>query len=534
MAQETILQRIYAQRKLDVTAAKASVSEDELRAIINDPATCFPLIDFPARLRKSINTPSSKMALLAEVKRASPSKGDIAKNTDAADQAWAYARGGADAISVLTEPTWFKGGLADMRAVRHMLGRNMTEATRPAVLRKDFIFDSYQLLEARAYGADTVLLIVKMLDDGSIEELLRESRALGMEPLVEVNNAEEMERALRLGSRVIGVNNRNLNDFQVDLHTTSNLVSMVPPDVILIALSGISCREDVAAYEPMGVGAVLVGEALMRASDPRVFVNELLGRDAAGQKELATCAHQSKVKICGLRSVEAAVCAARAGADLLGMIYVDGAKRKITTELGQSIRQAVNVAMGMVPGSTTKPQPVDEGGDVAGALLAIRRPALVGVFQNQRVEDVNMVAQIVGLDFVQLHGEETEDLASSVCVPVIKVVHVGKASAREDVIGQVQRWANAKNVALVLLDTMSATGQQGGSGEAFDWTIAEECRALGLRFVLAGGLSPQSVADAATKVQPYAVDVSSGVETDGAKDFSKIASFVANAKGWTQ
>ncbi|MCA9825030.1 MAG: indole-3-glycerol-phosphate synthase, partial [Dehalococcoidia bacterium] len=149
---------------------------------------------------------------------------------------------------------------------------------RPAILRKDFIFDPYQVYEARRSGADSLLLIVAILDDSALAELLALSRELGMEPLVEVNNSEEMERAMGVGARLVGINNRDLRDFNVDLGTTERLATLARKDVLLAALSGISSHEDVERFRAAGAGAVLVGEALMRAEDPAARVRELVGR----------------------------------------------------------------------------------------------------------------------------------------------------------------------------------------------------------------------------------------------------------------
>jgi anthranilate synthase / indole-3-glycerol phosphate synthase / phosphoribosylanthranilate isomerase len=263
----TILDTIIARRETDVRAAKSAVPETDLRAAIGKaPVT----IDFEARLRDA-----APMAVIAEVKRASPSKGDIAPDMDAAEQAIKYARGGAAAISVLTEPHWFKGTLEDMlaarRAVEEVGGR------RPAILRKDFIIDEYQVVEGRVYGADTVLLIVAALNDERLAALMDCSRSLGMEPLVEVNNADEMERALAAGARVVGINNRDLRNFRVDLSTTDRLAGMVSGEVLIAALSGISTREDVERFENAGAQAVLVGEALMLADDPGATIEALRG-----------------------------------------------------------------------------------------------------------------------------------------------------------------------------------------------------------------------------------------------------------------
>ncbi|KAJ2853061.1 anthranilate synthase / indole-3-glycerol phosphate synthase [Coemansia erecta] len=266
-----ILSRIFAKRQSDVAAQKAAPgrSMDALQKLL-DMGMAPKQIDFAERLRQS----SPGMAVLAEIKRASPSKGDISANAIAAELALGYAEAGAAAISVLTEPTWFKGTLDDMRDVRQVLE---FMSNRPAVLRKDFIFERYQIAEARLAGADTVLLIVKMLSLAQLRSLLDYSRLLGMEPLVEVNTAEEMKDALGVGAKVIGVNNRNLRTFDVDIGNTADLAaaSGIPSDVIIIALSGILHPQDAEIYKDTQVSAVLVGEGLMRAADKQAFVSAL-------------------------------------------------------------------------------------------------------------------------------------------------------------------------------------------------------------------------------------------------------------------
>lgn len=258
---------IVAKRREDIAQAKAIRPLGELQ---REAAAGLPPIDFMVRLEES------PPAVIAEIKRASPSKGDIAPGMDAAKQALRYARGGAAAISVLTEPQWFKGTLDDLRKTREALA--VLGESRPGVLRKDFIIDEYQVLEARIYGADAVLLIVSCLDDKSLERLLSCSRELGMEALVEVNNSEEMARAGEAGARLIGINNRNLNTFDVDLNTTERLAGETPNGTLLAALSGVRKREDVSRFEEVGATAVLVGEALMRAVDPKALIAELRGQ----------------------------------------------------------------------------------------------------------------------------------------------------------------------------------------------------------------------------------------------------------------
>ena len=266
MTEPTILDRIVAQRVIDVRAAKSALPFPELQEKVRNAP---PPRDFLARLRAS-----SPMALIAEIKRASPSKGDIAPGADAAKQGRIYADAGVAAISVLTEPTWFKGSLEDMLDVRLVV--DSLDSRRPAILRKDFIIDAYQVMEARAFGADAVLLIVAALNDATLEGLLEFTHDLAMEALVEVNNSEEMQRAIKAGAALIGVNNRDLRSFNVDLGTTARLASMVPDGTLLAALSGITSRADVERFAGAGAEAVLVGEALMTAPNAAAKVAELL------------------------------------------------------------------------------------------------------------------------------------------------------------------------------------------------------------------------------------------------------------------
>lgn len=272
MAEGSILERIVAQRRRDVADAKARRPR---AAVERDAAAAPPPIDVVARLRRG-----GRIAVMAEIKRASPSRGDIAPDIDAAEQARRYAAGGAAVISVLTEPHWFKGSLADLQQARAAVEPFGTE--RPGLLRKDFIIDPYQVAEARAAGADAVLLIVACLDDATLRELLAETRAYGMEALVEVNSEAEMERAAAAGARFVGINNRNLHNFRVDLATTERLAARRPTGALLAALSGIERREDVERFALAGAEAVLVGEALMRAADPGALIREFAAVPVTG------------------------------------------------------------------------------------------------------------------------------------------------------------------------------------------------------------------------------------------------------------
>jgi indole-3-glycerol phosphate synthase len=210
-----------------------------------------------------------KVSLIAEVKRRSPSAGALSAEVDPATQAQAYERAGASAISVLTDYRYFGGTLDDLSAVRAAVGI--------PVLCKDFILSPYQVYEARSYGADLILLIMAALRDDAMRPLQQLAVALGMTPLVEVHDQHDLARALAAEATLIGINNRDLTDFSVDLLTTEYLAPLIPDDVTVVSESGIGKREDVERVTHAGARAVLVGSALMRAGDPEAAIQELLG-----------------------------------------------------------------------------------------------------------------------------------------------------------------------------------------------------------------------------------------------------------------
>lgn len=219
------------------------------------------------------------LSVIAEFKRRSPSAGQIAAEAiDVAAQVAAYERGGAAALSVLTDEPHFGGSLADLRAAR--------AACDLPIIRKDFVVDPYQLYEAALNGADAVLLIVAALSDGDLQALSREARAIDLDCLIEVHDAEELERALAAGAEVIGINNRNLDDGSVDITTTYELMPDVPAGKTVVAESGISSRDELEELERVGVDAVLIGTTLMSAADPEAKVRELTGFDEGTREHL--------------------------------------------------------------------------------------------------------------------------------------------------------------------------------------------------------------------------------------------------------
>jgi len=248
-----ILDDIVADKRKELAQAKAITSLRELEVRISQQNA--PL-DFAGALR------GNGVSIIAEVKKASPSKGLLCPDFDPVSLARAYTEGGAAAISVLTEVNYFQGSLEYLLQIRDALG-----AAGVPLLRKDFIFDPYQVYEARAYGADAILLIAAILEDAQLESLTTLVRELGMQSLIEVHDEGELTRVLCSNAGIIGINNRDLRTFEVDIHTTERLRPMVPPDRIVVSESGISRREDIDKLREWGVNAALIGEALVTADD---------------------------------------------------------------------------------------------------------------------------------------------------------------------------------------------------------------------------------------------------------------------------
>lgn len=254
-----VLDEILAGVREDLAIREAQVPLDEIKRAA---AQASPPKDAYAKLR------APGVGVIAEVKRASPSKGQIAEIPDPAELAKEYAAGGARAVSVLTEGRWFGGSLDDFAAVR--------AAVDVPLLRKDFVVSSYQVHEARAYGADLVLLIVAALDQNTLSGLLDRIESLGMTALVEVHDEEETDRALEAGARVIGINARNLRTLEVDRTVFERIAPGLPNDVVKIAESGVRGPHDLIRYASAGADAVLVGEGLVTQKSPREAVAELV------------------------------------------------------------------------------------------------------------------------------------------------------------------------------------------------------------------------------------------------------------------
>jgi len=259
----TILDKIVETKRVEIERAKSALPLGELSARLKDAP---PVRDFFAVLAAG-----GPIKLIAEVKKASPSKGVIRADFDPVAIAKTYEAHGASCLSVLTDEPYFQGSLEYLRQIR--------QAVNIPILRKDFILDTYQLVEARAAGADAVLLIAECLDDCNLRKLHNEAVELSLTPLVEFYDPENLDRVLAAGASLIGVNNRDLRTFQVDLGHTVRMREKVPLDCVFVGESGIESREDALRLQSAGVDAMLVGESLMRQADIGVAVDRLLGKE---------------------------------------------------------------------------------------------------------------------------------------------------------------------------------------------------------------------------------------------------------------
>lgn len=263
MSKATILEQIVANKQLEVAAARAAVPLSELEARF--PATA-QMRSFAGAMRERVR--AQQLAVIAEIKKASPSKGLIREDFQPAAHAADYEAAGAACLSVLTDEKYFRGSNEYLLQAR--------AACSLPVIRKDFMIDAYQIAESRALGADCILLIVAALEPAQLVELAAYADEIGIDVLVEVHNRAELDQALQLGTDLIGVNNRNLHSFETSLQTTLDLAAYVPEDKVLITESGIHTRADVITMTDAGIYGFLVGESFMRASSPGAKLKELM------------------------------------------------------------------------------------------------------------------------------------------------------------------------------------------------------------------------------------------------------------------
>ena len=454
---ETVLARIVADKRIWVEARKQSQPlESFVDTIIPSDRSFYDALT------------SDTAAFILECKKASPSKGQIREDFDLDYIASVYNHH-ANAISVLTDEKYFQGNFDFLPQVRNQVSQ--------PVLCKDFMIDAYQVYLARHYQADAILLMLSVLNDEEYRELSTLAHSLNLGVLTEVSNEEELERAIALQARVVGINNRNLRDLSIDLNRTKELAPRLPEGTIVISESGISTNQqirDLSAY----ANGFLIGSSLMSEDNLELAVRRvLLGEN----------------KVCGLTHADDASAAYQSGAVYGGLIFVSSSPRHVDIDQARMV--------------------------MSGAPLKY-----VGVFRNADPQAIKKAAESLSLSAVQLHGDETPEYVTNLKAQLPVDCEIWKAHGVEAVLPDFSRWQADKH----LLD--SKVGQQsGGTGKTFDWSLLD--KTVKENILLAGGLTPNNVSEA-VKLGCRGLDLNSGVESaPGKKDQTKLnAAFAAIRK----
>ncbi|WP_044471095.1 bifunctional indole-3-glycerol-phosphate synthase TrpC/phosphoribosylanthranilate isomerase TrpF [Mannheimia massilioguelmaensis] len=451
----TVLQNIVLDKALWIKEKKAE----------------FPLSEFSHKITKSDRSfydalskgTHQRPAFILECKKASPSKGLIREQFNLSEIAHVY-KNYATAISVLTDEKYFQGDFNYIKQVRDIVSQ--------PVLCKDFMISEYQVYLARYYQADAILLMLSVLNDESYLTLAKLAHELGMGVLTETSNQAELERAIALGAKVIGINNRNLHDLTVDLNRTPPLATQIPTDRIIISESGIYSHKEVQQLKPY-VHAFLIGSSLMSSDD----LNNAIRSIIFGEN-----------KVCGLTRVQDVQAAYDNGSLYGGLIFVENSKRCV------SLRQAQELV-------TTAPL------------------RFVGVFQNQKIDFIVKIATQLNLHAVQLHGSENAEFIRLLRTQLPKQIQIWKAISVDIHDKSAVKISKISAVDRYLLDSKQGS-QQGGTGVSFDWSkIPSEFKQ---HILLAGGINPSNIKQALEQ-HCSGVDLNSGIEiTAGIKDHQKL------------
>ena len=478
-----ILDKIIEATKIRVAQEKQVESPETVKAaaLALPSDTGFP---FEAALRQQ------DFNFICEVKKASPSKGIIAEHFPYLHIAKEYEVAGATAISVLTEPDFFKGDKKYLQEI--------ASTVKIPVLRKDFIIDEYQIYQAKVWGASAILLICACLDVPTLTKFRELADSLGLSSLVEAHDENEVQMAIDCGARIIGVNNRNLKDFTVDVQNSVRLRNLVQDDVICVSESGLETPEDIQVLRDNNIGVALMGETFMRSPNKVEKLAYLYGPTY----------YTPKVKMCGISKVETIPAVVEAKPDYMGLVFAPS-KRQVTVDQAKILVEELHRGYAKKYGSDTEHDKND----------TIKT---VGVFVNETVDNLVTIANEANLDAVQLHGDEDETFIQSLKertnVEVWKAIQIRTAADTE-------KWIDSS--ADMLLFDAYHKDERGGTGEVFDWSSLD---AFERPFMLAGGIDSTNVARAIRTVRPYGIDISSGIETNGVKDDEKITAFTKIVK----
>ena len=471
-----ILDTIVEATKIRVAQEKEVETPEAVKtaALALPSDTGFP---FEAALRQQ------DFNFICEVKKASPSKGIIAEHFPYLDIAKEYEVAGAAAISVLTEPDFFKGDKKYLQEIANTV--------KIPVLRKDFIIDEYQIYQAKIWGASAILLICACLDVPTLTKFRELADSLGLSSLVEAHDEKEVQMAIDCGARIIGVNNRNLKDFTVDVQNSVRLRNLVQDDVIFVSESGLETPEDIQVLRDNNISVALMGETFMRSPNKVEKLAYLYGPTY----------YTPKVKMCGISKVETIPAVVEAKPDYMGLVFAPS-KRQVTVEQAEILVEELHK------------QCINH--------YDTKVVKTVGVFVNETLDNLVRIADTANLDAVQLHGDEDETFIQSLKertnVEVWKAVQIRSAA-------DVEKWIDSS--ADMLLFDAYHKDERGGTGEVFDWSSLD---AFERPFMLAGGIDSTNVARAIRTVRPYGIDISSGIETNGVKDDEKITAFTKIVK----
>ena len=479
-----ILDKIIEATKIRVAQEKQVESPEAVKAaaLALPSDTGFP---FEAALRQQ------DFNFICEVKKASPSKGIIAEDFPYLDIAKEYEVAGAAAISVLTEPDFFKGDKKYLQEI--------ASTVKIPVLRKDFIIDEYQIYQAKVWGASAILLICACLDVPTLTKFRELADSLGLSSLVEAHDGHEVQMAIDCGARIIGVNNRNLKDFTVDVQNSVRLRNLVQDDVIFVSESGLETPEDIQVLRDNNIGVALMGETFMRSPNKVEKLAYLYGPTY----------YTPKIKMCGISKVETIPAIVDAKPDYMGLVFAPS-KRQVTVDQAKTLVEELHKQYA---------NRYNRDAEQYSNQTLIHQEFIktVGIFVNETLDNLVTIATEVNLDAVQLHGDEDEAFIQSLKertnVEVWKAVQIRSAADAE-------AWIDSS--ADMLLFDAYHKDERGGMGEVFDWSSLDEFERP---FMLAGGIDGTNVARAIRTVRPYGIDISSGIETEGVKDDEKIKAF---------
>ena len=479
-----ILDKIIEATKIRVAQEKQVESPESVKAaaLALPSDTGFP---FEAALRQQ------DFNFICEVKKASPSKGIIAEHFPYLDIAKEYEVAGAAAISVLTEPDFFKGDKKYLQEI--------ASTVKIPVLRKDFTIDEYQIYQAKVWGASAILLICACLDVPTLTKFREIADSLGLSSLVEAHDEAEVQMAIDCGARIIGVNNRNLKDFTVDVQNSVRLRNLVEDDVIFVSESGLETPEDIQVLRDNNIGVALMGEILMRSPNKIEKLAYLYG----------STYYTPKVKMCGISKGETIPAIVDAKPDYMGLVFAPS-KRQVTVDQAKTLVEELHKQYA---------NRYNRDAEQYSNQTLIHQEFIktVGIFVNETLDNLVTIATEVNLDAVQLHGDEDEAFIQSLKertnVEVWKAVQIRSAA-------DAAAWIDSS--ADMLLFDAYHKDERGGTGEVFDWSCLDEFERP---FMLAGGIDSTNVARAIRTVRPYGIDISSGIETEGVKDDEKIKAF---------